>query len=192
MKILPNSLIQFLRRLKQFLQRSRKTIFLIVAVSVITLVISSMTAAWLSRFHVQYIPSLGTIRVIGLEVYGDGINLTDDGIPFINWGAIYPGIVINRSLYINNTSNTPVTLNIEISNITFQDAENQNVTENLPIETPLKITWNYNNAVLEPKEEIYVTLTLEVSSNKDFLDYLIAYNVTKFSFDITITPSEAH
>jgi len=151
-----------------------------------------MISIWLSRYHNLRFPSIGTIKVIGMEVYGGDINITQEGIPFIDWGMVYPGMVTNRSFYINNTGNTPVTLSLKISNLTFQDTERQNVTENLPLENPLNLTWNYNNTVLERKEEIYVTLTLTVFSDSEFLEYLVAYDVTKFSFDVVITPLEQY
>lgn len=178
--------------LLNFLRVKKDIILLIIIVSATTLAVSTIISIWLSRYHNLHFPSLGTIQVIGVEVYGGDVNKTQDGTPFIDWGTVYPGTTTSRSFYINNTGNTPVTLILKISNLTFQDAENQNVTGNLPIENPLELTWNYNNTVLERKEVIYVTLTLTVSSNKDFLEYLIAYDVTKFSFDIVITPFEQH
>ena len=175
-----------------YLKIKKEIILLIIIVCATTLAISTLISVWLSKYHNLHFPSLGTIRVVGVEVYGGDINITQDGIPFIDWGAIYPGTVTNRSFYVNNTGNTPVTLSLKISNLTFQNAENKNVTGNLPIENPLTLTWNYNNTILESKKEIYVTLTLTASSHPDFLEYLIANYVTKFSFDVVITPVEQH
>ena len=178
--------------LANFFKNKKEIILLIVIVSAATLAVSTMMSMWLSRYHNLRFPSRGTIKVIGMEVYGGDINITQEGIPFIDWGMVYPGMVTNRSFYINNTGNTPVTLSLKISNLTFQDTERQNVTENLPLENPLNLTWNYNNTVLERKEEIYVTLTLTAFSNSEFLEYLVAYDVTKFSFDVVITPLEQY
>lgn len=175
-----------------FLKGVKKIILLIIIVSATTVAVTTIVSMWLSRYHNLRFPSLGTIHVVGVEVHGGDINKTQEGIPFIDWGTVYPGTTTNHSFYINNTGNTPVTLSLKISNLTFQDAENRNVTGNLPIENPLNLTWNYDNTLLEQKEEIYVTLTLTASSSLDFLDYLIAYDVSKFSFDIVITPLELH
>jgi hypothetical protein len=178
--------------LADFLRIKKEIILLVIIVSAATLAVSTIVSIWLSRYHNLHFPSLGTIQVTVVEVYGNDINYTQDGVPFIDWGTVYPGMATNRSFYINNTGNTLVTLSLKISNLTFQDADNRNVTGNLPIESPLNLTWNYNNTVLGRKEEIYVTLTLTVSSHPDFIEYLIAYDVTKFTFDVVITPVEQH
>jgi hypothetical protein len=167
LKILPNSLIQFLKQ-------SKKTILLIIIVSVATLLLSTMVSIWLSSFHNLHLPSLGTIRVIGVEAYGGNITTTQDGKQIIDWGTVYPGTFTNRSVYIKSISNVPVTLNLTISNVVFQNSTGQNVVENPPIENQLSLTWDYNNnTLLYPNNEIYVTLTLKISSDYGFVNYLI-------------------
>jgi hypothetical protein len=134
-------------------------------------------------------PSLGTIRVIGVEAYRGDINTTQDGKQYIDWGTVYPGTLINRSFYINNSgSNTPVTLSLSLMNLTFFNSKGKNVTDSLPadIQNPLTLTWNYSNTPINPLEEIYVILTLEASSNSSFLEYLITYEVERFNFEIAI------
>jgi hypothetical protein len=51
------------------------------------------------------------------------------------------------------------------------------------------IHWNYNGTLLSPAQEILVTVTLEVASDGDFIDFLIENEVTAFGFDITIFAS---
>ena len=179
LKILPNSLIQSLKQ-------SKKTILLIIIVAAATLLLSTMFSIWLSSFHNLHLPSLGTIRVIGVEAYGGNITTTQDGKQIIDWGTVYPGTFTNRSVYIKSISNVPVTLNLTISDMAFQNSTGQNVIETPPIENPLNLTWDYNNTLLLWDDEIYVTLTLEISSDSSFISYLINNNVEKFDFDITI------
>ena len=159
---------------------------LIIIVSAATLLLSTTVSMWLSRFHNLHLPSLGTIRVIGVEAYGGNITTTPDEKQIIDWGTVYPGTFTNRSVFVKSISNLPVTLNLTISNIVFQNSTVQNIVENPPIENPLNLTWDYNNALLYPNDEIYVTLTLKVSSDYSFVNYLINNNVEKFGFDITI------
>lgn len=173
-----------------FLKDRKKTILLIVIVSIATLAVSTMTSILLSRYYNLHFPSVGTIKVTAVEVYGGDINITQDGVPFIDWGAVSPGKITNRSFNVSNAGNTPIILSLKIANVTFYDSNNQNVTADLPIETPLNLTWNYNNTVLEPKKEIQVTLALTVSAQQEFLQYLVDYDVKKFSFDIAIAPVE--
>ncbi|MEM3623331.1 MAG: hypothetical protein QXR76_06145 [Candidatus Bathyarchaeia archaeon] len=158
---------------------------LIIIVSAATLLFSTMFSMWLSRFHNLHLPSLGTIRVIGVEAYGGNITTAQDE-KIIDWGTVYPGTFTNRSVYIKSISNLPVTLNLTISNIVFQNSTGQNVAENPPIENPLSLTWDYNNTLLYPNDEIYVTLTLIMSSDYSFVNYLINNGVEKFGFGITI------
>lgn len=179
-----------MRGLVNSLRIRKEIILLVIIVAATTLAISTMISIWLSRYDNLHFPSLGTIKVVDLEVYGGDINITQERMPCIDWGTTYPGTPTNRSFYIKSQSNIPIILSLKISNVTFHDVNNQNVTTDLPIENPLTLTWNYNNTILEPKEEIYVTLTLTVSAQQEFLQYLIAYDVTKFSFDIVISPLE--
>ncbi|NWF86281.1 hypothetical protein HXY32_00460 [Candidatus Bathyarchaeota archaeon] len=185
MKFQPDPLIKFIRR-------SKKTILLIVIVSIITLAVSTIASILLSTFHNIRFPSLGTIYVIGVEAYGGDINTTQDGKQYVDWGTVYPGTLTDRSFYLKSKSNRLVILNLTITNLSFKNSTGDNVTETPPIENPMNITWNYNNTLLHPSEEIYVTLTLKASSDSLFLEYLITYNVTSFSLDITITALEQY
>lgn len=173
-----------------FSKITKKIILLIVIVSAATLLISTLVAILLSGSHNLRFPSLGTIRVTGVEAYGGDINTTQDGMQFIDWGTIYPGVLLNRSLYIKSKSSTPITLNLTLSNLTFSNSIEENVTENLPSKNPMNLTWNYNNTQLSPNEEIYITLTLKASSDPGFIEYLIAYDVKNFGFDTVITALE--
>lgn len=65
-----------------------------------------------------------------------------------------------------------------------------NLTGWVPAEIKAYITvsWNCTGAWLGPKEEIPVTVTLTVSSSREFKDYLIENQVREFAFDINIQP----
>jgi hypothetical protein len=70
----------------------------------------------------------------------------------------------------------------------FQNSTGQNVVENPPIENQLSLTWDYNNnTLLYPNDEIYVTLTLKISSDYGFVNYLINNDVERFGFDMIIS-----
>jgi len=172
------------------IQGRKKTILLIITVSALTLLLDAAISTWLSRFHNLRLPSLGTIRVIGAEAYGGDINLTQKSEKYIDWGTLYPGLPVKRSFYIRSESNVPVTLNISIANLTFLNSKGENVTDKLPIKSPLSLTWNYSNIPLNPREEIYVTLTIEASIDPQFLKFVIDYDVQEFSFNIIIIAKE--
>lgn len=166
-----------------FTRRHWKVVFLCVAVSLMTLLLSAVVSIWLSRFHNLRLPSLGTIRAIGVEVYDGDLNGTQ-----INWGIVYPGTLTNRSFYIQSESNTPVTLNLKQSNFTLLNSKNENVTSQLPIPATeaLNLTWNCSGIILNPKQVIFATLTLKVSTKSNFIEFLVYYDVVEFNFDIHI------
>lgn len=164
----------------QFMQRNWKTILLVILVSLATLLLNITISIWLRSFHNLHLPSLGTIRVIGVEA----------SILFIDWGTVYPGTPTNRSFYIKSISNEPITLQLTTQNLTFQNSEGTNITQTLPVEEPLHLTWNYSGSPLNPKERIYIVLTLIVSSDSKFLEYIINNDVKQFYFDIIIKPME--
>jgi hypothetical protein len=173
----------------QFIRRFWKTLLLIIAVSLSTLILSATISIWLSSSHNLHLPSLGAIRVRGVEAFGGNISTAQDGTQFIDWGTVYPGSLTNRSFYIKSVSNEPITLQWPlISNLTFQNSEGNNVTEALPVENPLSLTWNYSGLPLNPKEQIFVVLTLEISSDPRFINFIINNDVKQFYFDITIKP----
>ena len=173
--------------LVKFLDRSKKTIFLILVVAAMTMILTTAISIWISRISHLYIPSLGNMRTYGVEAY-DGNITTSNGEQYIDWGTTYPGTLTNRSFYIRSKSNTETTLNLETANWTFQDSDGKNVTE--PTNNYINLTWNYTDTPISPNEEIYVTLTLQASNSDSFINYLITNDVTDFSFDICIYASK--
>ena len=169
---------------------SRKTVLLVLIVATITILLSALISTWISGITNLKVPSIGTIRTLGVDAYGGDINTTQNGQKFIDWGIIYPGTATNRSFYIRNKSNIEITLNLTKANLTYIDSNGKNVTS--PDQSYLNLTWNYNDTPLSPNEVIYVTLTLHASPDQSFIDYLITNNVREFSFDIYICPSEEH
>ena len=178
-----------LKPIIQFIQKSKKTVLLIVIVSAATLLISTAASIWLSNVHNLRFSSVGTIVVKDVKAYGGSIQHDAQGKLTIDWGTVYPGKQVTRSFNISSESNVPVTLilfGVTSANITFLNSTNGRVTEAPPIDKPVMLSSNFNNTVLKPNEVIYATLTLEFSSHGDFLQYLIRNNVTAFSFEIII------
>ena len=145
---------------------------------------------WLSSYYNLHLPSVGTIRVIGVEAFGGNLTTAEDGGQVIDWGTVYPGKITNRSFYVRSISNEPIILQLMLSNLTFQNSEGAYVTEPLPLEKPLNLTWNYTGTPLKPSEQICVILTLEVSSDPEFIKYIIGNDVKQFFFIIVIKPFE--
>lgn len=158
------SLITFLRSFK-------KTILLVIIVAVVSITVSSLIAMHLSSFSNFSVPSFGTIKTIGVEVYWDS-NLSNK-TERIDWGTSLPGSTKNVTLYIQSASNLEVTLNLSIDNWQPDDLADY-----------LNIFWDYNGTSLAPDESTPVTLSMSTSSSTSMVRYLIENNVQNFNFDI--------
>jgi hypothetical protein len=186
------SLSNFLNRARAFLIKfprpTKKTLLLILVVAAITLLFSALISMWLSKFDNLHIPSVGTLRTIGVEAYGGNITIDEQGNQYINWSSIYTGAAENRSFYLRSKSNVKTILNLTTANWTFYDTENKIVIGFNA--SYLNLGWDYNNTLISYPEEIYVTLTLKVSVDSSFINALITNKVEKFSFDIIISAKE--
>jgi len=171
--------------LTKFPRPSKKTVLLILTVAAITLLLSALISMWLSKFYNLHVPSVGTLRITGVEAYGGDIKFDEQGKQYINWSTIYPGASENRSLYLRSKSNVETILNLTTANWTFYDPEDKIVIGFNA--SYINLGWDYNDTLISPNEEIYVTLTLKASVEGSFINDLIINKVEKFSFDILIT-----
>ncbi len=114
--------------------------------------------------------SYGKVYVTGAEVYGGDLDGTQ-----LPWGVVYLGDSKSVSFYVRSDSNVPITLSLSI-------------TDWMPsgISSYLNVSWNYNQTVIQPNQEIFLTLTLTTPLSQDFANYLISNNVNSFNFNIHI------
>lgn len=159
------------------LRRHKKTFLLILVASAATLLISSAISMWLSNFHKLHLPTIGTIKTIGVEAYWDPN--CENKTETIDWNTIWPGSTKNVTLYIRSVSNIKTTLHLNKSNISPAD-----------ISEYLNLYWNCEGTPLNPDEIIQSTLFLSASTDESFTRYLIANEVTDFSMDIYIVAEE--
>ncbi len=89
----------------------------------------------------------------------------------IDWGLVYPGGTVSRSVYVKNVGSSKVTLSLSVANW-YPAAANG----------PLSVTWNGQNVVLGPNLVFDATLKLSVSFD-------IGSIGTTFGFDIVISGS---
>lgn len=186
LRVLAKKASAILHTLIHLLARFKKPVTLTIVVAAITILFTTIISMLFITYNHLYIPSLGTIRTYGVEAYGGDIK-TIGNEQYIDWGTVYPGTSVNRTLYIRSKSNVPATLNITITNWTFQNSEGKNVTN--PTEEYLSVSWNHNQTKIRPNQEIYLILTLQASSSTPFINYLTTNNVTEFNFDICIYAS---
>ena len=172
----------------KFLRSSKKTVLLILVVVVITIIISAAVSILLQRTTNLYVPSLGTIKTLGVEAYWDR-NL-ENKTETIDWGKIWPGTFENRTLHIRSISSIETTLELRTANWTFRDSNNRTVAGPSDSSPYMNLTWNYNETIVRPGETVQVTLTLSVDYSSDFIEFLMTNDVKEFSLDIIISTSE--
>jgi len=171
----------------KFTRARKKTLLLIIIVATVTMILNTVISIWLSEYKNIYIPSIGTIRTLGVEVYGGDI-IQKDGEQYFDWGKVFPSTIINRSCYIRSISNINIILKLETTNWTFRNYNGEIVPS--PTESYYNLEWDYNYKPIESSEEYYVNFTLCFSSNFSFINYLIDNKVTDFSFEIFISPTK--
>ena len=108
-----------------------------------------------------------------IGIYEDS-NCTSS-LSYINWGSLEPGMARNVTMYIRNEGTGGTSLSLSTTN--WQPAN---------ISDYMNLTWTHGGRALLPHEVFTVTLTLWSSASPDFAEYLIAYDVRDFSFDIVI------
>lgn len=165
--------------LLRFLRPSRKTILLIIVVALITLISSALIAIWLNHLYDIHLPTVGTIRLIGLEVYGGNIQSTNGNFT-LDLGEIWMGTPKNASFLLRNKSNTVATLNLTLNNWIPEDLQ--------PFMT---ISWNYTGEKIAPNEEIPISIDITSENSLEFIDYIVTNDVKSFSLNLTIQAVEA-
>lgn len=133
-------------------------------------VVSVIISAALFIYTTYRIRSVGRIKAVGCGVFWDP--KATDPVTLVDWGLIGPGELKGFTVYIKNTRNVNMTLEL-------------NTTDWLPPEAAqyLTLDWNYTDALINPEQIIVVQFTLYVS--------LDIRDVDTFEFTILITALEA-
>lgn len=172
----------------EFLRPSKRTVLLILVVAVITIVIGTLVSILLQRTTNLSVPSLGTIKTLGVEAYWD--RNCENETKEVKWDTIWLGSSQNVTFYLRSISNIETTLNLKAMNWSFYNRDKIVVLPPANISQCMNLSWNYNETTIHSSEIIQVTLTLSASSSDSFISYLITNDVREFSLDIIITTSE--
>jgi hypothetical protein len=166
---------------------SFRTILITTIVVVYTVTLTLLFLSVMNGTLVVRLPTVGRIIVLGYEAHGGDI-ITSHGYPALDWGTTYVGASTNRSFSLKSISVKITTPQLDASNWKFKNEQNQSVPS--PTVNGITLSWTISNNSIAPNQEINVTLTLAVKYEQTFVDYLINNNITSFSFDIIIQPSE--
>lgn len=167
---------EILRSAIDFISNSKKMIVVIVAVALFSIALSAAISVFLERSDNLRVPSVGNIRVFGVGAYWDVACTNETG--FINWGTVYPGSVINVSIYLKSLSNREVILNLNVTN-----------WDPPGLSEYITVSWNYSGKFLAPGEVLPVTFTLKMSDSTSAVDYIIREKVSGFNVTLKIYPT---
>ena len=171
----------------RFLKVPYKLLILVAIVAIVSVAGSALVAILLSDSGSEiYLPSVGTIKTIGVETYWDqnGENkieaLTWDELKIekdeLNEITMEP---ISTTVYVKSVSNFRVTMNIFLTD--WSPAE---------ISDYLTVSWDYEGEEMDPGDIIPVTLTLSAQSSDAFIDYILENNIQSFSVSIHFVATE--
>jgi hypothetical protein len=114
------------------------------------------------------ISNTATLKTVGINVF-QNVNLTTPATS-INWGMLEPGQTKNSTVYLQSTSNVPITLSIYTANWNPANASRF-----------LTLTWDYKGQAISPSGALPVTFSLAVNASMS--------GISSFSFDIWIVGS---
>ncbi len=106
------------------------------------------------------------MKTVDVEVYWD--DGCTDTVSAINWTILEPGGAPTKTVYVKNTGNAPVTLNMTLSGWDPVEAE-----------AHIDLSWDQEDVVVPPGVVLDTVLTLSVSA--------AISGITDFSFNIVIT-----
>jgi hypothetical protein len=111
----------------------------------------------------------GTITTVNVGAYQD-VGCTQV-LSAIDWGSVVPGSSSNRTIYVKNTGNAPISLNMTVNTWSPASAANY-----------MGLTWNQESTVLNVGNSVATLLVLSVSAS--------VTGITSFSFNATITGTQ--
>lgn len=111
----------------------------------------------------------GTITTVNVGAYEDsGCTLV---LSTIDWGNVVPGSSSSWTIYVKNTGNAPISLNMTVNTWNPSNAANY-----------MNLTWNQGSTVLNVGNSVATLLVLSVSAS--------VTGITSFSFNATITGTQ--
>jgi hypothetical protein len=111
----------------------------------------------------------GTITTVNVGAYQD--SGCTQVLSTIDWGNVVPGSSSSRTIYVKNTGNTQISLNMTLNTWNPSNAASY-----------MNLTWNQENTVLNVGNNVAALLVLSVSAS--------VTGITSFSFNATITGTQ--
>ena len=147
---------------------SKKLFPLAIVVAIIALPLLTLTSMGVLGVNLE-LPSIGEVTAINVDVYSD--NACINQLTSLDWGRISPGNSEEITIYLKNTGNAQITLSLTTNNWTPTNANDY-----------ISVSWDKENAKLDPDQVTSATLTLTISESID--------EITSFSFSTVIAGTE--
>ncbi|MEM2971642.1 MAG: hypothetical protein QW270_04385 [Candidatus Bathyarchaeia archaeon] len=138
----------------------------ILAIAFTGIIVSALAAGLLMAY--ERVPNYGYLKAVGVGVYWN--EACTNNVTSIDWGFLSPGTPATREIWIKNTGNTRIKLNMTTESWNPIQAKNY-----------ITLSWNCEGQVLDATNSIKAVLTLSVSTQID---------IDEFAFDIIITGIE--
>jgi hypothetical protein len=151
-------------------QEKAEILRIIGAVLTIGVVLANTQSIYGLLSAVLPINSTGIVASANINVYSDSGGLNE--VSLINWGTLNPGGFGVVTIYVKNTGEVPLTLEMTNDNWDPESGE-----------TFFTLTWDYTGGEVQPGGLAPVTLTLTVSG--------LIQGITNFSFDVVVIGTEA-
>ena len=131
-----------------------------VAGTIITVaIIVMMTSALALLQPSTTITNTGAIEALNVGVYQD--SACTQSLTTLNWGTLRPGTSANRTIYVKNTGNAALTLNMTATAWNPPTASSY-----------ITLTWDRQGSLLAPGNKVTALLILSVSANVNgFTDF---------------------
>jgi hypothetical protein len=101
----------------------------------------------------------GTIETLNVGVFQD--SACTQALSALNWGTLKPGTSANRTIYVKNTGNAAVTLNMTVTTWNPSAAASY-----------ITLTWDRQSFILTQGNSVPALLVLSISSNVNgFTDF---------------------
>jgi len=117
-------------------------------IALVLIVLATCVAALLTSE--TRIPSVGTIKTVGVEAFWD-VNCTSR-VTEIDWGLVEPCQHVNATIYLKNERNAPITLLLDTENWSPAKASDY-----------IALSWDYTNQTVDPRAVVKINLTVAVS-----------------------------
>ena len=160
-----------------FQRPSKSNLLLILVVFILTLIFSTVLFMWLNEVTDLKVPSIGTVRTMGIEAYWN--ESLDNKTEVINWDIMWLGSSKNVTLYLRSISNVITLLQLNATN-----------WNPINMSEYLNLSWNYNGTPIKPGEVIRITITLSAPPSVHFIEYITTNDVEEYSLDIVISVKE--